>query len=191
MDNSGFGAGGAAPRMDANANHKRTAINVQNNYLGLAVANSPRDDRLGAARRLTARTFSRGNIIMGGTVQKSLLGALFALMFASAAWAGGPPQQNIAEAVEIDAPPAKGSAAIADFHDMRWLPVVAKTTGEGGNVPDAAKRRLTLSSGATIDESLYKYDAGEMSYSYRIDHVDVKVLPVSNYSATITVLPAE
>src|SRR5262245_14005319 len=34
-------------------------------------------------------------------------------------------------------------------------------------------------------------DAGEMSYSYRIDNVDVKVLPVSNYSATITVLPAE
>jgi len=33
-----------------------------------------------------------------------------------------------------------------------------------------------LDNGATIDESLYKYDAGEMSYSYRIDNVDVKVL---------------
>jgi carbon monoxide dehydrogenase subunit G len=130
---------------------------------------------------------------MGGTVQKSLLGALalFALMFAPAAWASAPPRQNIAEAVEIDAPPAKVWAAIADFHDMSWLPGVAKTTGEGGNVPDAAKRRLTLSSGATIDESLYKYDAAEMGYSYRIDNVDAKVLPVSNYSATITVLPAE
>lgn len=30
-----------------------------------------------------------------------------------------------------------------------------------------------------------------MSYSYRIDKVDVKVLPVNNYSSTITVLPAE
>ena len=27
-----------------------------------------------------------------------------------------------------------------------------------------------------------------MSYSYRIDNVDVKVLPVNNYSATIAVL---
>jgi len=48
-----------------------------------------------------------------------------------------------------------------------------------------------LDGGATIDESLYKYDAGAMSYSYRIDKVDVKVLPVNNYSSTITVLPAE
>ena len=30
-----------------------------------------------------------------------------------------------------------------------------------------------------------------MSYSYRIDTVDVKVLPVNNYSSTITVLPAD
>lgn len=30
-----------------------------------------------------------------------------------------------------------------------------------------------------------------MSYSYRIDKVDVKVLPVNNYSSTITVVPAE
>jgi hypothetical protein len=74
---------------------------------------------------------------------------------------------------------------------MSWLPGVAKTIGEGGNEPDAAKRQLTLDGGATIDESLYKYDAAEMSYSYRIDKVDVKVLPVNNYSSTIIVLPVE
>jgi Polyketide cyclase / dehydrase and lipid transport len=68
---------------------------------------------------------------------------------------------------------------------------VGKTTGEGGNEPDVAKRQLTLDGGATIDDSLSKYDAGAMSYSYRIDKVDVKVLPVNNYSATIAVLPAE
>jgi hypothetical protein len=82
-------------------------------------------------------------------------------------------------------------AKIADFHDMSWLPGVAKTTGEDGNEPDVAKRQLTLAGGATIDESLTKYDAGAMSYSYRIDKVAVKVLPVNNYSSTITVLPAE
>ena len=108
-----------------------------------------------------------------------------------AASADGPSRQNVTEAVEIDAPPAKVWAAIADFHDMSWLPGVAKTTGEGGNEPDTAKRQLTLENGATIDESLYWYDTNEMSYSYRIDKVDVKVLPVSNYSATITVLPAD
>ena len=71
------------------------------------------------------------------------------------------------------------------------VPGVTKTTGEGGNVPDVAKRQLTLDGGATIDESLYQYDAGATSYSYRIDKVDAKVLPVNDYSATITVLPAE
>ncbi|MDQ6868370.1 MAG: SRPBCC family protein [Pseudomonadota bacterium] len=127
---------------------------------------------------------------MAGTIEKSLLFAiaLFALALPHAGWAHGPSRQKITETIQIDAPPAKVWATIADFHDMSWLPGVA---GEGGNEPDAAKRQLTLDGGATIDESLYKYDAAEMSYSYRIDNVDVKVLPVNNYSATIIVLPAE
>jgi hypothetical protein len=108
---------------------------------------------------------------MAGTIEKSL--------------------QQITETIEIDAPPAKVWATIADFHDMSWLAGVAKTTGAGGNERDVATRQLTLDNGATIDESLYKYDAGAMSYSYRIDKVDVKVLPVNNYSSTITVLPGE
>ena len=83
--------------------------------------------------------------------------------------------------------PAKVWATIANFHNMSWLPGVVKTTGQGGNEPNAAKRRLTLNGGAMIDESLYKYDAAEMSYSYRIDKVDVKVWPVNNYSSTIAV----
>jgi Polyketide cyclase / dehydrase and lipid transport len=116
---------------------------------------------------------------------------LFALALPHAGWADRPSGLKFTEIIEIDAPPAKVWAAIADFHDMSWLPGVTKTTGEGGNEPDVAKRQLTLDSGATIDESLYKYDKAEMSYSYRIDKVDVKVLPVNNYSSTIIVLPAE
>jgi hypothetical protein len=130
---------------------------------------------------------------MAGAIEKSLLFAIaiFALALPHAGWAHGPSRQKITETIQIDAPPAKVWATIADFHDLSWLPGVAKTTGEGGNEPDAAKRQLTLDGGATIDESLYKYDAAGMSYSYRIDNVDVKVLPVNNYSATIIVLPAE
>jgi carbon monoxide dehydrogenase subunit G len=129
---------------------------------------------------------------MAGTQRKFSLAAiaLLAVLISPAAQAHGPTRQKIQESIEINAPPAKVWAVIADFHDMSWLPGVAKTTGEGGNEPDAAKRQLSLENGATIDESLYKYDPEEMSYSYRIDQVDVKVLPVTNYSATITVLPA-
>ena len=53
-----------------------------------------------------------------------------------------------------------------------------------------ATRRLTLADGATVDEELYKYDAEKMTYSYRITAVDVKVLPVTNYSSTLTVTPS-
>jgi len=130
---------------------------------------------------------------MAGTFEKSLrIGiAIVALALPQAGWAHGPSRQKVTESIVIDAPPAKVWAAIADFHDMSWLPGIVKTTGAGGNEPDTATRQLTLDNGATIDESLYKYDAGEMSYSYRIDNVDVKVLPVNNYSSTIAVLPAE
>ncbi len=129
---------------------------------------------------------------MAGTIEKSLLAvSLFGIVLPHAGWAEGPCLQKITETIQIEAPPAKNSATIGDFHDMRWLPGVAKTTGEGGNEPNVAKRQLTLDGGATIDESLSKYDAGAMSYSYRIDKVDVKVLPVNNYSATIALVPAE
>jgi hypothetical protein len=113
------------------------------------------------------------------------------LALAGTAYAHGPVRQKLTEKILIDAPPAKVWGVIGSFQDMSWLPGVAKTTGEGGNTPDAAKRQLVLDNGGTIDESLYKYDAAEMSYAYRIDKVDVKVLPVTNYSATIVVLPAD
>jgi Polyketide cyclase / dehydrase and lipid transport len=121
------------------------------------------------------------------TLERRLRG----IVLPHAGWADGPLRQKITEAIQIDAPPAKVWATIADFHDMSWLTGVAKTTGEDGNEPEVAKRQLTLDGGATIDESLYKYDARAMSYSYRIDKVDVKVLPVNNYSSTIAVLSAE
>jgi hypothetical protein len=130
---------------------------------------------------------------MNRTIEKflAIAIALLALALPQPGSAHGPSRQKVTESIEIDAPPAKVWAVIGNFHDMSWLPGVAKTTGEGGNEPDTATRQLTLDNGATIDESLYKYDADAMSYSYRIDKVDVKVLPVTNYSATLIVLPAE
>ncbi len=107
------------------------------------------------------------------------------------ALAHGPSRQKVVEKIEIDAPPAKVWAIVGNFGDMGWLPGVAKTEATGGNTPDQGKRKLTLVDGGTIDETLTKYDASAMSLSYRIEHVDVKVLPVNNYSSTITVTPGE
>ncbi|QBR70627.1 hypothetical protein CU048_04330 [Beijerinckiaceae bacterium] len=128
---------------------------------------------------------------MAGKLAKSILIVFVATALPYAGWAHGPSRQKLTESIEINAPPAKVWATIGDFQDMSWLAGVVKTTGTGGNQPDVAKRQLVLDNGATIDESLFKYEPAEMSYSYRIDNVDVKVLPVNNYSATIAVSPAE
>jgi len=134
-----------------------------------------------------------GNNGMAGKIIKSLalLVALAGLSLPQGGRAHGPTRQKVTESIEINAPPAKVWATIGDFHNLSWLPGVVKTTGEGGNEPDVAARQITLDGGATIDESLYKYDAEKLSYSYRVDKVDVKVLPVTNYSSTLIVLPAE
>ena len=113
-----------------------------------------------------------------------------ALLVAGGAEAHGPTRQKVTETVEIAAPPEKVWAAVANFQDMGWHPVVEKTEGQGGNAKDAT-RRLTLKGGGTIDEVLAKYEPDKMSYMHRITAVDVKVLPVTNYSSNITVKPKD
>ena len=111
--------------------------------------------------------------------------AAFALV-SFGAQAHGPTRKKVEETVEINAAPDKVWAVIGNFQDMSWLPPVEKTEGKGGNEIKAT-RTLTLKGGATVDEELYKYSAEKMSYSYRITKVDVKTLPVNDYSSTIKV----
>lgn len=115
--------------------------------------------------------------------------AAFALV-SFGAQAHGPTRKKVEETVEINAAPDKVWAVISNFQDMSWLPPVAKTEGKGGNEVKAT-RTLTLKDGATVDEELYKYSAEKMSYSYRIDKVDVKTLPVNDYSSTLHVEPVD
>ena len=102
-----------------------------------------------------------------------------------AAQAHGPTRQKVSESIEINAPADKVWAIVGNFQDGSWIPVVEKTEGKGGNEVKAT-RTLTLKGGATVEEELSKYVDGK-SYSYRIDKVDVKVLPVNDYSSTIEV----
>ena len=118
----------------------------------------------------------------------ALAAIVAAPLFAPSAEAHGPTRKKVTETIEINAPPEKVWAAIGNFQDMSWHPAVVKQEGQNGNAIDAT-RRLTLPNDGTIDAVLVKYDATKMSYSYRITAVDVKVLPVTNYSSTITVLP--
>jgi hypothetical protein len=124
--------------------------------------------------------------------RRAVCAALAALVpFAATvpAWAHGPTRQKVVETVEINLPPDKVWEVIGNFQDMAWHPAVAKTEGTGGN--DAGgTRTLTLVSGGTIAEKLTKYDAAGKSMSYEITEVDVKVVPVTNYAATISVKDA-
>jgi len=103
-----------------------------------------------------------------------------------AAVAHGPSRQKVSETIEINAPVDKVWAVIGNFQDMSWHPAIAKTEGKGGNDVNAT-RTLTLKSGGTIDEQLDKYNAADHFYAYEITKVDVKVLPINDYSSRITV----
>jgi carbon monoxide dehydrogenase subunit G len=119
-------------------------------------------------------------------VKAFLFGLALLALFPAVASAHGPTRQKVTETVEINASPEKVWEVIGNFQDMGWHPSVAKLEGNGGNAVDAT-RVLTLQSGGTIAEKLIKYEPEKKSYKYEITDVDVKVLPVKNYSATLTV----
>lgn len=109
----------------------------------------------------------------------------------TAALAHGPSRQKVALEVKLNATPAEVWAAIGNFYDMSWHPVVAETQGDGSMEVDKSTRVLVLKSDVdpkpTIKEVLAKFQPEKMSYSYRIEEVSIDVLPVTNYASTLTV----
>jgi hypothetical protein len=138
--------------------------------------------RLGAE----ARHKAGHGVVMSGVAAIVCLFPMLAL-----AQGCGPTRLKVTESVALDRPPAAVWAMIGDFQDMSWDADTVATKGAGGNVPDKATRTITLRGGASFGESLYKYDAAAMSYSYHIDTIDVAKLPVQNVSATLEVVPLD
>jgi len=128
-----------------------------------------------------------------GLRQYRLLGKLVLLIvcmysLANSAMAHGPTRQKVTETIEIDASAEAVWNVIKDFGEVTWLSIVDKSESDSGN-EDGATRTLVLSSGAKVVETLKSYKADKMSYKYRIPDAthDVAILPVSNYSSTISV----
>ena len=124
--------------------------------------------------------------------RRDVLVVALSAAFAGSAWAHGPSRQKVELTVEltvdIAAPADKVWARVANFHDMSWHPAVARTEGQGGN--EVGANRVLVLKGAgdpTITEQLTRYNAEGMTYSYKITEVDVKVLPVNNYTSHLTV----
>jgi Polyketide cyclase / dehydrase and lipid transport len=114
---------------------------------------------------------------------------LFCAILSTTVFAHGPSRQKVTESVSINAPAAKVWEVIGEFCSIeKWHPAIFKCTGEGGN-EIGATRVLTIdeAGGAEIQEELQQYDAGAMTYKYRITKTDMAVLPVTTYSAFLSV----
>lgn len=125
----------------------------------------------------------------GVAVLKHLSPLLVAyVLLPGAVLAHGPSRLKVVESVEIAAPADKVWARLSKFDDASWIPAVAKTDAKGGNEVGATRTLSLKGDGSpTIDEELVKYNVEGKSLTYKITKVDPKVLPVNNYSSTITV----
>ncbi|MGR8922108.1 MAG: SRPBCC family protein [Gammaproteobacteria bacterium] len=114
---------------------------------------------------------------------------LFLLLLATAAAsAHGPSRQKITETVVIERPAAEVWAMVSEFCSIAtWHPGVHACSG--GGTEKGATRVLTIGAdgGPQIHEELLKFDPEKMSYKYKITKTDNTVLPVTTYSAFLTV----
>ena len=129
--------------------------------------------------------------------------SVFLFLWVSAANAHGPVRQKLQEKITITAEPAAVWEKIKNYGDMSWLPTVAKSEADKGNQKGSV-RVLTLKDGGTITEELKQYNEKKMEYKYKITDMstvktinhsgkqeEIKVLPVTTYSAILTVKKAK
>ena len=119
-------------------------------------------------------------------LKRIVLSLVMAASMPGLAMAHGPTRQKVTQTIEINAPADKVWAVLGKFQDMGWTGIFVKTEGTGDNGVGAT-RKLSLPDGGTVEEKLNKYDAAGKSYSYEITKVDPKILPVANYSSTLSV----
>lgn len=118
---------------------------------------------------------------------------LLLLLLPALANAHGPSRQKVTREITINAPATEVWAAIADFCSIEtWHPAVVACEGTGGNEPGAT-RVLTIgdANGPQLHEELQKFDAEKMTLKYKISKTDNAVMPVTTYSAFMTVTANE
>ncbi len=126
--------------------------------------------------------------------RRRFLGGAAALVFlppVAARAAHGASPLKVVETTIIDAPPDKVWAVASDFAHADWLPDVARVEATGEDVPDQARRKLIMADGGVIEELLTKRDAERMMLGLHREGDDLKRLPATNYTALITLRPAE
>lgn len=143
------------------------------------------------ARRRAVTSPSRERIPFMKTLAVRAFALVCLLALAPALHAHGPTPRKVEEKVTIAAPPAAVWDAVKNFAAIsEWHPGVAKSEGTGGN-GNGATRQVTLKSGGVLQDGLDEYNEAEMTYAYRLAKENLEALPVSFYSAALTVKPAD
>ena len=112
-----------------------------------------------------------------------------AVLACQLAGAHGPSRQKVEESVVINAAPAKVWAVVGNFNGLdKWVPPVEASEASNGNTVGSV-RTLSITGGEKLHEVLEGYDAATMTVRYRMREPNTKVLPVNNYTSSISVAP--
>ncbi|VVH57749.1 hypothetical protein BAZOLSSOX_713 [uncultured Gammaproteobacteria bacterium] len=122
------------------------------------------------------------------------------LLLSVVAESHGPTRKKSQEQIVINVSTEKVWQRIKNFSDLSWHPLVEKVAMLKKGNKKGSIRSIMLKNGGVINEKLKKYQPNKMRYDYKIidmstvktiqhlgDDIAVKVLPVSNYSASIQV----
>jgi mxaD protein len=111
------------------------------------------------------------------------LATLFCLI-PSLAMAHGPTPQKVLGEIDLKADPKTVWGIVADFGGIaKWDDDLKSSVSTGKS------RMLTFKNGESLREDLDDYDEAHLSYTYRMFDPNLKALPASSYSATLTVSP--
>lgn len=120
-------------------------------------------------------------------VTRSAMIAAAILTVTAPASAHGPTPQKVDEAIDIAAPCELVWSKLRDFGSIgTWHPAVKAVEADGAS-ERGATRTLTLANGESIVEKLDEVNGDLQSISYRLSKENLKALPVSFYTAKMTV----
>lgn len=102
--------------------------------------------------------------------------------------AHGPTPQKAKESISINAPVDKVWDVVKDFGGVsKWHGDVKDSKGDGKH-ESGGTRTLTFQNGEEIVDELDFYSDKDHEYSYRLKKENVKALPTSSYSVSVTVV---
>ena len=122
-------------------------------------------------------------------ISHKLIAVLFFMITPAIVMAHGPSRQKVTREIIVKAPAAMVWDQISDFCAIEtWHPAVVSCEGSGDNTPGAT-RVLTIgdADGPKIHEELQKFEPDKMTYKYKITKTDNAVVPVTTYSAFLSV----